>query len=80
MPYDESKQTDQQRATGGRDEFFGPKGLRAGVSHLRVRDEWSAWTYDPARVPGYDHEVFPSRAAALDSLRVRAPWASLPDA
>ena len=78
MPYEESKQTDQQHANARRDEFVGPRGLRAGVSFLRARDEWSAWTYDPARVPGYDHEVFPSRAAALDSLRVRAPWAHLP--
>ena len=78
MPYEESKQTEQQHAEARRDEFVGPRGHRAGVSFLRARNEWSAWTYDPARVPGYDHEVFPSRAAALDSLRVRAPWAHLP--
>ena len=78
MPYEESKQTDQQRASSRREEFHGPSGLRAGISHLRARDEWSAWTYDPARVAGYDHEVFGTRAEALDSLRVRAPWAHLP--
>lgn len=83
MPYECSDETTHQRAAGNI-EVHGPHGLRCGISHIRALRgdglEWSAWTYDPTRDIGYEHELHQTRAEALDSLRHRAPWASLPDA
>jgi hypothetical protein len=58
--------------------LVGANGLKAGVAYLRLRGQWSAYTCDPARSGSYDHEVFDTYEQALDSLRVRAPWADLP--
>ncbi len=81
MPYEERNSTsDCARPAREQYEFQGPRGLKAGVSHLRMRDQWSAWTYDPALMRSYEHTIHDTFDAALDALRLRAPWADLSDA
>lgn len=81
MPYEEPISTSELKRTPFEHyECQGPRGQRAGVSHLKLRDQWSAWTYDPALDRSYSHTIHDTLDSALDSLRVRAPWAHLPDA
>lgn len=77
MPY-EQPSGNQACRPDERQEFYGPCGRRSGVSHLRLRDEWSAWTLDEQG--SYHHQIFGTRGEALDYLRRQGMWEGLPDA
>lgn len=74
MPYE---QTDHGTQHPARTQTFrGPRGQLAGVTHLTLRDQWSAWTRDAHGI--YDNEVCDTYAQALDALRRKGAWQGLP--
>lgn len=80
MPYGEQAgATDHQHPAREKYVFEGDGGQTVGLSHLRLRDKWSAWTYDKAS-DRYHHTIHDTFDDALAALRERAPWADLPDA
>lgn len=56
---------------GANQEWQGAQGRSAGVTRLRLRGQWSAWTRDERG--RYEHEVYDTRDQALDALR-RKGW------
>lgn len=74
MPYDGIERN--MRESDGNQTFRGPGGHCAGVTHLRLRDQWSAWTRDASG--HYEHEVCDTREQALDALRRKGAWDGLP--
>lgn len=73
MPYG-CKDDNDAGSAGANQEWQGPQGRCAGVTRLRLRDQWSAWTRDARG--RYEHEVYDTREQALDALR-RKGWTVL---
>lgn len=72
MPYGSDQKNTRSQT------FQGPCGHCAGVTHLTLRDQWSAWVRDAHG--RYEHEVFDTREEALDALRKKGAWDGLPHA
>ncbi len=64
--------TEADQADRAREVYYGPHGLRAGISYLRMRDEWSAWWQE--RPGEFSNEVVGTREEALDVLRRQGMW------
>ena len=77
MPYEHDTDAPAGRGACKDARFRGDGERAAGVSYLRLRDQWSAWVFDHGV---YEHEIHETREEALASLRRTGPWEGLEDA